>query len=763
MDRLYWLDQIKLQDRTKVGEKAFYLSRLRQRGYPVISGFVVSEEFMRLFLETINTTESLVANLPHSSLHLDVGNWRQLQQVASRLRQEILSANVPSDWVSTILSAANAWQTEYLILRPSLAIPKVRNTSGLLESSFCHCDEVAIARALKSIWSQLFSAKSLFCWQRLEINLQQLNLAVLIQPVTNAAASGVLRVNPAGWTIEATCGLGNAIAQGEVLPDTYYIQPDTGVVLQKHLGNKILAYRLSHETPTLSIHHSIPQIYLVEEAQQQQYALPEEFLQQVITLGHQLVSELGNNFTIDWTIAEEANSQNLYITQVNTPQLAIPNLQTLKGIGAAGGRVTGYAHVVTNTQLKPEQIPKGVILVVPKITPDWLPLLQQAGGLVTAQGGLTSHAAILARELAIPAVVSTTDATVIIQNGERLLVDGNRGEVYRLRDAEISEEEPQQQTSPFLLPSPSHQTVVTSHLPMIATQLLVNLSQSSLIEQVKKLPVDGVGLLRSELMLVPLLKGQHPHFWVIEGRKSELLAYLTEKITEFARAFAPKPVFYRSLDWRSHELSSTSGSSTVTSSLGDRGTFSYIQDAAVFDLELSAIANVQKAGYSNINLLLPFVRSVPEFTYCQQKVEQMGLTQIPQFQLWMMAEVPSVLFLLPEYVKAGVAGISIGSNDLTQLILGVDREQTQLTRVFNERHPAVLAAIAQLIQMSKAAGIPCSICGQAPAIYPEIIDQLVQWGITSISVEPEALEQTYQAIARAEQRLLLAAARQKIE
>ncbi|WP_427161272.1 putative PEP-binding protein [Aliinostoc sp. HNIBRCY26] len=763
MDRLYWLDQIKLQDRTKVGEKAFYLSRLRQRGYPVISGFVVPEEFMRLFLETINTTESLVANLPHSSLHLDVGNWRQLQQVASRLRHEILSANVPSDWVSTILSAANAWQTEYLILRPSLAIPKLRNTSGLLESSFCHCDEVAIARALKSIWSQLFSARSLFCWQRLDINLQQLNLAVLIQPVTNAAASGVLRVNPAGWTIEATCGLGNAIAQGEVLPDIYYIQPDTGVVLEKHLGNKILAYRLSHETPTLSIHHSIPQIYLVEEAQQQQYALPEEFLQQVISLGHQLVSELGNNFTIDWTIAEEANSQNLYITQVNTPQLAIPNLQTLKGIGAAGGRVTGYAHVVTNAQLKPEQILKGVILVVPKITPDWLPLLQQAGGLVTAQGGLTSHAAILARELAIPAVVSTTDATVIIQNGERLLVDGNRGEVYRLRDAEVSEEEPQQQTSSFLLSSPSHQAVVTSHLPMIATQLLVNLSQPSLIEQVKKLPVDGIGLLRSELMLVPLLKGQHPHFWVIEGRKSELLAYLTEKITEFARAFAPKPVFYRSLDWRSHELSSTSGSSTVTSSLGDRGTFSYIQDAAVFDLELSAIANVQKAGYSNINLLLPFVRSVPEFTYCQQKVEQMGLTQIPQFQLWMMAEVPSVLFLLPEYVKAGVAGISIGSNDLTQLILGVDREQTQLTRVFNERHPAVLAAIAQLIQMSKAAGIPCSICGQAPAMYPEIIDQLVQWGITSISVEPEALEQTYQAIARAEQRLLLAAARQKIE
>jgi len=762
VDRLYWLDQIKLQDRTKVGDKAFYLSRLRQRGYPVIPGFVVPEEFMRLFLETLNSTESLVANLPHSSLHLDVGNWRQLQQVATRLRQEIINANVPSDWVSTILTAAREWQTEYLILRPTLATPKVRNTSGLLESSFCHCEEVAIATSLKNIWSQLFRAKSLLYWQRLGVNLQQINLAILIQPIRNAIASGVLNVSPTGWTIEATWGLGNAIAQGEVLPDTYHIQPETGFVLEKHLGNKILAYHLHHAPPALTIDHSIPNVYLVAEAQQQQYALQEEFLQQVITLGHQLVSELGKNFTIEWTIAEENSSPNLYITQVKTSQPTIPNLQCLKGIGASGGRVAAHAHIVNNHQFKQGQIPKGAILVVPKITPDYLPLMQEAVGLVTTQGGLTSHAAILARELGIPAVVSAIDATVIIQNGERLLVDGDRGEVYRLRDAEVSEEETQKENPSVLPPTLLTQTVVNSHLPMIATQLLVNLSQASLIEQVHKLPVDGVGLLRSELMLVPLLKGEHPHFWVMEGRKSELLAYLTEQITQFAHAFNPKPIFYRSLDWRSHEFSSHNSLSTPHSTLGDRGTFSYVQDSAVFDLELTAIANVQKAGYSNIHLLLPFVRSVPEFTYCQQKVEKMGLTQVPQFQLWMMAEVPSVLFLLPEYVKAGVAGISIGTNDLTQLILGVDREQTQLTRVLNERHPAVLAAIAQLIQMSKAAGIPCSICGQAPVNYPEIIDQLVEWGITSISVEPEAVERTYQAIARAEQRLILAAARQSL-
>ncbi|MBD2344770.1 putative PEP-binding protein [Anabaena subtropica] len=771
MDKLYWLDQIKLQDRAKVGDKAFYLSRIKQRGYPVVPGFVVSEEVLRSFLETLNSSESLVANLPNSSLHLDVGNWRQLQQVAGRLRQEIIHATVPSQWLNTILVAAREWQTDSLIFRPSLALAtatnRLGNTSGLLDATFCRCEEGAIAHTLKHTWSQLFRARSLLYWQRMGVNLQEVNLAILVQPVQNAIASGSLMANTSDWKIDATWGLGVALTQGEVTPDTYKIQQDTGIVLERQLGNKMLIYHLdssaslnseSLRQSVFTVDNSCVAAYLVENAHQQQYALAEEYLQQVITLGHQLESELGKIFTIEWTIAEDNSTPHLYITQVSTPQSAIPNLQFIKGVGAARGRVTANAHVVNDSQKKPEQLPKGVILVVPTVTPDWLPLLQQVVGIVTAQGGLTSHAAILARELGIPAVINVAEATLLIPNGERLLIDGDRGEVYLLKPDEATTTENQQQQ----LPTPSFHPVVNRQMPMIATQLLVNLSQLSLIEQVQNLPVDGVGLLRSELMLLPLLQGQHPNFWLLDGRKSKLLEQWSEQIIQFARAFTPRPVFYRSLDWRSHELSANNSQSAPQSILGDRGTFSYVRNSDVFELELTAIANAQKAGYDNINLLLPFVRSVAEFTFCRQKAEQFGLTQIPQFQLWIMAEVPSVLFLLPEYVKAGVAGISIGTNDLTQLLLGVDREQGDITKVLNERHPAVMAAIAQLIQMSQIAGIPCSICGQAPAIYPEIIDQLVQWGITSISVEPEAVERTYQAIARAEHRLLLQAARRQM-
>jgi pyruvate, water dikinase len=775
VDKLYWLDQITLQDRTQVGDKAFYLGKIIQRGYPVVPGFVISAEMLCQFLETLNNTSAIAADLPYSSLHLDVSNWRQLQQVAVRLREEIITGTVPIEWVNQILAATQAWQTSYLILRPSLSLSAntsgAGKISGLLDAIFCRCEEQAIAAALKRTWSQLFRARSLLYWQSLGVSLQQINLAVLVQPVENAIASGILYADSSVWTIQATKGLGIALSQGDVLPDIYHIQPETGVVLERHLGNKMLAYGcddglsidLSQLVVTADADHKDIVTYVLAEEQQKQYALSEEYLQKIITLGNQLMSEIGKNFTVKWTISDKNPDSNLYLTQVSTPKSLIGNLQSIKGLGASKGRLTAKATVIPDANQPPAAIEKGTILVVASITPEWLPLLQEVAGIITETGGLTSHAAILARELGIPAVVNASEATVLISHGETLLLDGERGEVYRIKEEKAAPENSEKLNSsqPNISASPY---LVNPDLPLISTHLLVNLSQPKLIEQVQSLPVDGVGLLRSELMLLSILEGQHPQNWIVSGREAELLEKWSEEIIRFAHTFAPRPVFYRSLDWRSHELPSWPHHvySGNNSPLGNRGTFSYVCNPAIFELELTALANVQQAGYSNVNLLLPFVRSVAEFCFCRAKVEEFGLTQIPQFQLWIMAEVPSVLFLLPEYVQAGVQGISIGTNDLTQLLLGVDREQGEITTVLNERHPAVMEAIAQLIQMAQTAGIPCSICGQAPAIYPEIIDKLVQLGIHSISVEPEAVERTYKAIARAEQRLILAAARNQI-
>jgi pyruvate,water dikinase len=768
VDKLYWLDQIKLQDRTKVGIQAFYLSRIKQRGYPVLPGFVVAADVLQQFLENIHSSESLIGDLPHSSLHLDVNNWRQLQQVAGRLRQEIMSATVPLNWVRTIFQAARQWQRSSLILHPSLAIStnqEMNNISGLLESVFCPCEEEEIGEALKLLWSQLFRARSLLYWQSVGISLPKINLGVLVQPVDNAIASGTINTKSSPWDIESTWGLGLAITNGEVLPDVYYIEPKTGMVIERQLGSKMLAYRLDHGNsfsaeqlpPTLNSNFLMA--YILAESQQQEYALPEEYLQELISVGNQIVGELGTNLTMKWTVAQESLATKLYITEVSVPQAVNESVQFIQGIGAAKGKIIANAYILNLSQ-KLIQVPKGVILIAPMITPDCLPLLQGVAGIITEQGGLTSHGAILARELGIPAVVSAIGATTLLQTGEKLLIDGDKGKVFRLTEDE--EKFPSEEIEGLI----TEKKIINyqpSNLPIIATKLMVNLSQSQLIEQVQSLPVDGVGLLRSELMLLNILEGKHPKQWLIEGRRAELLELLSQQIMQFARAFLPRPIFYRSLDLPAHNLTSLSENLPLLQSsiLGDRGVFSYMQYPTVFELELEALAIVQASGYRNINLLLPFVRTVEEFIFCRHKVEQAGLMQISQFQLWIMAEVPSILFLLPEYIKAGVMGISIGTNDLTQLLLGVDREQGKFASIFDESHPVVMKAISQLIKMSQAGGIPCSICGQAPALYPEIIDQLIEWGITSISVELEAVEKTYQAIARAEQRLILAAARKQ--
>jgi pyruvate,water dikinase len=792
----YWLEQIQLQDYAKVGDKAFNLSRTVQLGYPVMPGFVISSAVTHEFLENLNSSEALVADLPHSSLHLDVGNWRQLQQVASVLRQEMIAATVPVEWVNAIFDAATGWES-CLIFRPTIALPstnRVEDISGLLESQVCQCLHDDIADTLKRTWSQLFRARSLLYWQRVGIDLRQIRFGILVQPLSNALASGSLVANSSQWELKATIGLGIAINQGEVVPDFYKIQPESGIILEQKLGNRMLAYRVSDSSESsqaqntlLTTESSCLTTYLLDESQQHQFALNSEYLQQLIQIANQFLSEYGKNFSFQWTISTKSAGNILSLTHVTIPQPAIPDFQLLlKGIGAASGRIAATARVIVDSHDKP--FAKDTILVASAILPEWLPWLQDVKGIITEEGGMTSHAAILARELKIPAVVNATGAKALIKDGVTVLIDGDKGEVYSINNATIGTKKirfkngignditssslqlkqnldrdfaqtPGLKREPINAWSPTDAT--------IATRLLVNLSQSNLIEQVQNLPIDGVGLLRSELMAISLLDGQEANTWLQEGRQTLLLKRFTEQIMQFVQGFAPRPIFYRSLDIQVNELQETDklwhhATYSDTQSFKPpayRGTFGYMQNPAMFELELTALAQIQQAGYRNINLILPFVRTVEEFIFCRQKVEQAGLTAVPQFQLWIMAEVPSILFLLPEYVKAGVQGITIGTNDLTQLLLGIDREQGKLASSFDAQHPAVMGAIRQLIYMAKDAGIPCSICGQAPALYPEIIEQLVQWGITSISVEPEAVQRTHSALARAEQRIILEAAR----
>ncbi|MBF2027282.1 MAG: phosphoenolpyruvate synthase [Oscillatoriales cyanobacterium C42_A2020_001] len=682
--------------------------------------------------------------------------------------------------------------------------------SRLLTSQFCPSDVRALAQGLKKLWGELFGAKTLFYWQRYNVPIQQIGLGVLVQLVQPAIASGIVRTTDSHFEIYSTIGLGMAISRGEVIPDYDQIDAATNSVQTRQLGQKSIAYRLvgqlssgmeaesyssepceplifpnwqpsigdttilqsNADSPNPS---SLVEAYLLSEPQRSSFTLTETTIQTLIHLTRTALASSRIPLELEWILLPESrHPPRLYLTQANpqpppTRNVALPVINKrahrpveifpgavliATGLSVASGQAIARASVVTDIHTLPTDFLPHTILVTPTVPLDWLPLIEQSAALVSEYGSMTSHSAIIAREIGIPAVTGVPAITAQIQPGELLWVDGDRGKIYRLNQAPASSPT-MWHDAPFLPSQPLDSA--PSHIPLV-TGLMVNLSQPNQVLKAAHLPITGVGLLRAELLALTALDNQHPRLWLEQNRKHEFVERMISAIARFAEAFDPRPVFYRSFDFRPHEFQNlhlTSPLTTAHSTLGMRGTFSYMQNATLFKLELAYLATLQQAGHTNIHLILPFVRTVEEFLFCRRLVEQAGLTRLADFQLWIMAEVPSVLLLLPDYVSAGVQGISIGTNDLTQLLLGADRDSAELAAVFEERHPAVQRAIAHLIQEAGKLGIPCSICGEAPVRYPEMIIDLVRWGIQSISVAPEAVETTYWEIARAEQMLLL--------
>jgi pyruvate, water dikinase len=785
VDEIYWLDQIQPSYRSAVGDKAFYLGLLMQRGYPSFPGLVVSATVLQHFLAHMDWQERLFADLPHSFLYVDANNPRQLQSVARQIQQAIQSTPLPEPLLNHLQSSVESWQTPAVIFRPSFSLqpgldPTISYKSiGLLGSYICNTNRTALAQGLKRTWSELFRARSLFYWQRLGLQLQHVQLAVLVQPIQSVLAAGDLQVVGDQVEVQAVWGLGHGLLQGTA--DRYSFDLQSG--LQTHqLGHHTYAYRIAASDAAASTALSgwllngqtCLQLDLIEEIHSGQLVLTLAQLQQLAQLAQRAQTDMGMPLTLEWTLDSTVTEvPTFHLTQVMPqlgpwrrvgpqassiePELLLSSQSQLIGLAAAPGKTVGTAWLI-GQDVDPMHalaaVPEGSIVIATMITPDQVIQLRQVAGIVTEQGGMTSHAAILARELKIPAVVGVRQVTERIRTGDRVAIDGDRGLVYwgdfelpaTWQQAETARAEP----SSFYAVEPAANQPSAKPDQLTAnptrTQLFVTLSQLDHLNEVAALPVDGVGLLRSELMLLDLFEQTHPDVWFSQRDTAEIVEQISQRVEQFAAAFAPRPVFYRSLDLRSHEFV-TDQSGSLHPTLGIRGALSYQFNPDLFRVQLAALKQVQQQGFSNVSLILPFVRTVEEFVFCRQQIEQVGLTQDSQFQLWIMAEVPSVLFLLPDYVAAGVQGMAIGTNDLTQLLLGVDRDHPQMAAAFNPHHVAVVRAIHQLIKTALQARIPCSICGQSFQ-QTNLLSALLQWGITAISVDPGEVEFVFQAMQR---------------
>ena len=429
--------------------------------------------------------------------------------------------------------------------------------------------------------------------------------------------------------------------------------------------------------------------------------------------------------------------------------------ELVKGLGSGPGRATGEVRVL----LSPDSdngFKRGDVLVAEMTSPDWVPLMKKAAAIVTDGGGMTCHAAIVSREMGLPCIVGTRVATKVLKDNMVVTVDSTQGIVYE--GALIKE---------AVKPSEAPALAVARPAPVVtATKLYVNLALPHEAERVAQEDVDGIGLLRAEFMVIDACDNIHPRKLLEEGRGNEFVDRMTKKLTIFTKAFYPRPVVYRAIDFRSNEFRNLLGGEKYEFTeqnpmIGFRGCFRYVQNADLFKLELAVLQKVREQ-YRNLHLMIPFVRTLWELERCKQIIDSTPLGSDRGMELWVMAEVPSVVTWLEDYVRLGITGVSIGSNDLTQLILGVDRDSEICAPLYDERDKAVLEAIRSIIETCQRMGITCSICGQAPSNYPDYAEKLVRWGITSVSVNPDVIDRTRRNIAAAEQRMLVSLARAKV-
>ena len=485
--------------------------------------------------------------------------------------------------------------------------------------------------------------------------------------------------------------------------------------------------------------------------------LSDEEVRTIADLGRRIEQHYDSAQDTEWAFDAEGSAWMLQSRPVTSsggtaapaqaPAEAGPVL--LKGLGAAPGAGSGEVRIVRSLD-DATAFTEGQILVTHMTAPDWVPLMRKAAAIVTDSGGMTCHAAIVSRELGIPCVVGTAEATSKLRDGEIVTVDATHGAIHE-GEMQIAEEAPAAGG-------------VAAAAPITGTKLLVNLSEPSQIDRVAGLPVEGVGLLRAELMVIEALEGSHPRKLLEEGRGAEFAERMGAALTRFSEAFAPRPITYRTIDFRTNEFRGLDGGDRfepeeANPMIGYRGALRYTREPDLFELELKAIRHVWDAGHTNLHVMLPFVRTARELATCRRMFEEAGLLDRAGFELWVMAEVPSVLFNLESYAELGIAGISIGSNDLTQLVLGSDRDSELLAETFDERDPAVVSYLKQLIPRARELGLATSICGQAPSVHPEYAEILVEAGIDAISVNIDSIDRARRLIAAAEQRMLLQTAR----
>lgn len=751
MKYVLWFKEISKRNIPQVGGKNANLGEMIQKTkVPVPNGFAITTKAYDYFIKENKLDKKIRSTVSK----LDKKDIRSLERVGREVRRLIMSGSFPKDLEKDILFHYKKLSRQAGVKNEAVAVRSSATAEDLADASFAGQQESylnmkggkQLLDAVKKCMASLFTNRAISYREDKGFDHFQVKLSVAVQKMVRSKSSGVMfSLDPdSGNTsfvfINGSWGLGDYIVQGKVNPDDFYVLKATKTLISKRLGSK----KAMEVRSKSGVKHKV-----TPHSLRKKFCITDKEVIQLTKYCMQIEDHYKRPMDVEWA----KDDKGLYILQARPETVHSISSDVIREYvlnekskvlvegGSIGRKISaGEVNVIKSTK-NISKFKKGQVLVTEITDPDWEPIMKIASAIITEKGGRTSHAAIISRELGIPAIIGTGDATKKLKNGQVVTVDCTEesGKVWKGKLKYNIEE------------------MTLGKIPKTKTQVFVNVGipEKALVQG--QLPAEGVGLAREEFIITSI--GEHPLSMIKQGRSAEFVDKLADGIAKIAASFYPRDVVLRTSDFKTNEYAGLKGGKEFEGHennpmIGWRGASRYVSEfEPAFRLECRAIKRVRnELKLTNIIPMIPFCRTIDEAKGVLKIMESEGLKRGKNFKVYVMAEIPSNVILADQFCKY-FDGFSIGSNDLTQLTLGIDRDSEKLAATFDERNEAVKRMIAMLIKTAHKHGKKVGICGDAPSTLKGYLEFLIGLGIDSISVNADVAIKTKYKLAKIERDL----------